>query len=55
MPVSWELYQVLNGNDVNGFDISTDTYLAIYDETIDIDSPEQIEILEKKVSENNAI
>ena len=26
MPVSWELYQVLNGHDVNGFDISTETY-----------------------------
>lgn len=51
MPVSWELYQVLNGHDVNGFDISEDTYLAIYDETIDIDYPEQIEILNKKVSD----
>lgn len=51
MPVSWELYQVLNGHDVNGFDISTDTYLPIYDETIDIDYPEQIEILNKKVSD----
>ena len=55
MPVSWELYQVLNGNDINGFDISKDTYLPIYDETIDIDQPEQIEILEKKVSDDNAI
>ena len=51
MPVSWELYQVLNGHDVNGFDISIDTYLPIYDETIDIDYPEQIEILNKKVSD----
>ena len=49
-PISWELYQVLNGNDVNGFDISTETYLAIYDETDDVDSPEKIEILNKKVS-----
>ena len=51
MPVSWELYQVLNEHDVNGFDISIDTYLPIYDETIDIDYPEQIEILNKKVSD----
>ena len=51
MPVSWELYQVLNGNDVNGFDISLDTYLPIYDETIDIDAPWQVEELNKKVSE----
>lgn len=50
-PVSWELYQVLNGNDINGFDISEDTYLAIYDETIDIDAPWQIEELNKKVSD----
>ena len=50
MPVSWELYQVLNNHDVNGFDISEDTYLAIYDETIDVDYPSQIEELNKKVS-----
>ena len=49
MPVSWELYQVLNGHDVNGFDISTDTYLPIYDETIDIDYPEQIKKLEERL------
>lgn len=49
MPVSWELYQVLNGNDINGFDISEDTYLAIYDMTIDIDAPWQIEELNKRV------
>lgn len=51
MPISWELYQVLNGYDVNGFDISEDTYLAIYDETQDIDAPWQIEELNKKVSD----
>ena len=50
MPISWELYQVLNGHDINGFDISEDTYLAIADETDDVDSPEKIEILNKKVS-----
>lgn len=48
MPVSWELYQVLNGHDVNGFDISEDTYLAIYDETIDVDYPSQIEVIESR-------
>lgn len=51
MPVSWELYQVLNGHDINGFDISEDTYLAIYDETIDIDAPWQIKELEDKLNE----
>lgn len=49
-PISWELYQVLNGHNVNDFIISRDTYYPIYDETIDIDAPEQIEILEKKIS-----
>lgn len=47
--ISWELYEVLNGYDVNGFDISTDTYLPIYDETIDIDYPEQIKKLEERL------
>lgn len=49
MPVSWELYEVLNGHDINDFIISEDTYLAIYDETIDIDAPWQIEKLDQKV------
>ena len=51
MPIAWEVYQVLNGHDINGFDISEDTYLAIYDETQDIDAPWQIEELNKKVSD----
>ena len=50
-PISWELYQVLNGHDINGFDISEDTYLAIYDETDDVDSPAKIEELNKKLNE----
>lgn len=49
MPISWELYQVLNGHDINGFDISEETYLAISDDTQDIDAPWQIEVLNKKV------
>ena len=48
--ISWELYEVLNGHDVNDFIITRDTYYPINDETIDIDAPEQIEILEKKIS-----
>ena len=51
MPISWELYEVLNGYDVNDFIINEDSYLAIYDETQDIDAPWQIEELNKKVSE----
>ena len=50
-PISWELYQVLNGHDINGFDISEDTYLAIYDETDDVDSPAKIEELNKRLNE----
>lgn len=52
MPISWELYQVLNGHDVNGFDIKEDTYFPISDLTIDIDYPSQIDILNKKVGGN---
>lgn len=48
--ISWELYEVLNGYDVNDFIITEDSYLSIADETDDIDSPEKIEILNKKVS-----
>ena len=48
--ISWELYQVLNGHDINGFNISEETYLAIADDTDDIDAPWKIEILNKKVS-----
>lgn len=47
--ISWELYEVLNGYDVNDFIIDRQTYLPIADETDDIDSPEKIEILNKKV------
>lgn len=49
MPVSWELYEVLNGHHINDFIISEDTYLAIYDETIDIDAPWQVEKLDEKI------
>ena len=40
--ISWELYEVLNGYDVNDFIIDKETYLVL-DEVFDIDSPEQIE------------
>ena len=49
-PISWEVYQVLNGHDINGFDISEETYLAIDDDTQDIDAPWQIEELNRKVN-----
>lgn len=49
--ISWELYEVLNNHNINDFIIKEDTYYAIYDETDDVDSPEKIEILNKKVSD----
>lgn len=47
--ISWELYRVLNGLDVNKQYILDETYLSINDETIDIDAPFQIEQLNKKI------
>jgi choline kinase len=50
--ISWELYEILNGYNVNDFIITRDTYLPISDETIDIDYPEQIEEVKKKIKNN---
>lgn len=47
--VSWELYRVLNGLDINKQYILDDTYLSINDETIDIDNPWQIDELREKL------
>ncbi len=47
--ISWELYRVLNGLDINKMYIIDDTYLVINDETIDIDAPFQIEELNNKL------
>ena len=49
--ISWEVYEVLNGHDVNDFIIDEETYLVIADETDDVDTPEKIDILNKKVSD----
>lgn len=49
MAISWELYRVLNGLDPNKQFIIDDTYLEIADETIDIDSPTQIEVLDARI------
>lgn len=40
--ISWELYEVLNGYNVNDFIIDKDTYLVL-DNVFDIDAPWQIE------------
>lgn len=45
--ISWELYRVMNGYDPNYMLINDDNYLAIDDNTIDVDEPEQIELVNK--------
>lgn len=45
--ISWELYRVLNNLDPNKMYIIDDTYLSIDDNTIDIDTSEQIEMVNK--------
>ena len=47
--ISWELYRVLNGLDPNKMFIYDNTYLSIDDETIDIDAPNQIEELNRRL------
>ena len=47
--ISWELYRVLNNLDPNKQYINDDTYLSIDDETIDIDAPWQIEVLDERI------
>ena len=49
MPIVWELYRYLNGLDVNIQMIKDETYVCIDDGTIDVDSPEQIERINKNV------
>ena len=45
--ISWELYRVMNGYDPNYMLINDDNYLVIDDNTIDVDEPEQIELVNK--------
>ena len=47
--ISWELYRVYNGYDPNYMLINDNNYLSINDETIDIDTPEQIEQVRQKL------
>ena len=51
--ISWELYRVLNGLDPNKQYIIDSTYLSIDDETIDIDAPWQIEVLDERIRNRN--
>lgn len=47
-PITWELYRVLNGLDVNVQRVRQETFVSINDETIDIDTPEDAKELEEK-------
>ena len=47
--ISWELYRVHHNLDPNKMYILDGTYLAIDDETIDVDYPEDIEELNNKI------
>lgn len=49
MPITWELYRYLNNLDVNIQRVLDDTYICIDDETMDVDSPEEVEDLRKRV------
>lgn len=45
-PIAWELYRSLNGLNVNVHEL-TENYIAINDETCDIDRVEDVELLNK--------
>ena len=47
LAISWELYRVLNGLDVNKMYILDESYLSISDKTIDVDTPEQIDLVNR--------
>lgn len=51
--LSWELYRVSNGYNPNYMLINDNNYLSINDKTIDIDTPEQIEEVEKRIKSNS--
>lgn len=47
-PISWELYRSINGIDVNTHELTTN-YIAINDETCDIDRIDDIMLIESKL------
>lgn len=53
-PIVWELYRSINGQDVNIHEMSTN-YVAINDESCDIDTIDDIIELEKVIGGNNMI
>lgn len=52
-PITWELYRVENGLDVNVQRIKPETFATIEDLTRDIDSLMEMEELEKEIQEEN--
>ena len=48
-PITWELYRYLNKLDVNIQQVLDKTYVCIDDDTMDIDSPQELEELKKVV------
>ncbi len=53
-PIVWELYRSLNGQDINTHTM-TSNYVAINDESCDIDSVNDIILLEEKLGGDNMI
>ena len=53
-PIAWELYRAINGIDINTH-ILTTNYIAINDETCDIDRIEDINLLELKIGGDKMI
>lgn len=53
-PIVWELYRYLNGINVNTHELR-DNYVIINDESCDIDSVKDIQLLEFKIGGNNMI
>lgn len=53
-PIMWELYRVINGIDVNTH-ILTDNYIAINDETCDIDTEKDVVLLQFKLGGNKMV
>ena len=45
--LSWEVYRVSNGLNPDRMEVVDENYLSINDETIDVDTPEQIEMVNK--------
>lgn len=50
IPSNWELAHLINGLNINTFNLRKEDCLIIEDETIDVDAPSEIENVEKRVA-----